>query len=304
MAIAALGYGAACAAASGRTVAITFDDLPYAAGGGDPADGAQAEATTHKLLAILRRRRVPVTAFVIGRRVGELGDSGPRILRQWLQSGFDLGNHTFSHPDIDTLSLEAIESEIVSGEAAFAPMVRAVGKKLEFFRFPMNHTGDTAEKHEALAQFLKTLGYRLATCTIDTSDYQFNQAYVRLLGEGNSEQAARLRREYLTYSAAEIDYYAGLNKKVLGYEPPEVMLLHANQLNGDTLGQILDLFQKRGYRFVSLAKAQSDPAYRQPETYATKFGPMWGYRWAAERQVKIDGRLEPDPPQWIVDAAK
>lgn len=301
---AVLAFCAACAAAPGKTVAITVDDLPYAAGGGDPADGVQAEAATHKLLDALRRRRVPVTAFVIGRRVEELGPSGPAILRQWLQSGFDLGNHTYSHPDIDALPVEEIESEIVRGEAAIAPLVEAAGKKLEFFRFPMNHTGDTAEKHEALAQFLKARGYRLATCTIDTSDYQFNQAYVRLLSKGDAEQAARLRREYLTYSAAEMDYYAGLDRQALGYQPPEVMLLHANRLNGDVMGQILDLFRARGYRFVSLTEAESDPAHRQPDSYVTKFGPMWGYRWAAERHVKVDGRLEPDPPRWIVDLAK
>jgi hypothetical protein len=31
---------------------------------------------------------------------------------------------------------------------------------------------------------------------------------------------------------------------------------------------------------------------------------MWGYRWARERNVKVDGSLEPEPPPWIGEYAK
>jgi hypothetical protein len=43
------------------------------------------------------------------------------------------------------------------------------------------------------------------------------------------------------------------------------------------------------YRFVSLGAAQSDAAYRTPDTYFTKYGPMWDYRCARERDVKVGG---------------
>ena len=95
-----------------------------------------------------------------------------------------------------------------------------------------------------------------------------------------------------------------LNKQVFGYEPPQVMLLHDNRLNADVIEQVLRLFQQKQYRFVSLEVAQSDAAYRTPETYITRFGPMWGYRWAAGRNVKVNGNLEPDPPKWISQYAK
>jgi hypothetical protein len=87
---------------------------------------------------------------------------------------------------------------------------------------------------------------------------------------------------------------------VFGYEPPEVMLLHDNRLNADMINELLALFEQKHYSFVSLDSALSDSAYRTPDTYVTSYGPMWGYRWAAERGVKVDGRLEPDPPDWIL----
>jgi hypothetical protein len=108
----------------------------------------------------------------------------------------------------------------------------------------------------------------------------------------------------LAYTSAEIDYYAALNKQVFGYEPPQVMLLHDNRLNAELIEQVLQFFVEKKYRFVSLDAAQSDGSYQTPETYITKFGPMWGYRWASERNVKVNGSLEPDPPKWILQYGK
>jgi hypothetical protein len=62
--------------------------------------------------------------------------------------------------------------------------------------------------------------------------------------------------------------------------PPEVMLLHHNRLNADSIGAALGLFEWRRYKFVTLTEALSDNAYRTPDSYKTKFGPMWGCRWA------------------------
>lgn len=284
--------------AQSRAVAITVDDLPYAAGGVS-AVKSQAAIVNRKLLGSFRKRKIPVTGFSIQKQVEELGPIGVSLLKLWIQAGFDLGNHTYSHGDINNLSTESIEDEIVRGESAIAPLMNQARKRLEFFRFPFNHTGDSKTKHDAIAEFLARRGYRVAVCTIDTSDYVFNQAYVRILANHDDAKARRLRGEYLAYSSAEIDYYAGLNERVLGYEPAEIMLLHDNRLNGDSIGGVLDLFEKKGYKFVTLNQALSDNAYRAPDEFITRFGPMWGYRWAAERNLKVDGRLEPEPPAWV-----
>jgi peptidoglycan-N-acetylglucosamine deacetylase len=292
-----------------RTVAITVDDLPYAGGAFTatdvPKEISQAEKINRNLLAAFKSHRIPVTGFVIQQRVESVPfSSGAKILKEWVRQGFDLGNHTYSHPDINGLSVEQIENEIVRGESTIGPLLKEAGKKIEFFRFPMNHTGDTKEKHDVIAAFLQERQYKLATCTIDTSDYIFNDAYLRILAKADHKAAEKLRLEYLAYTSAEIDYYAALDKQVFGYEPPEVMLLHDNRLNADTIEQVLVLFVQRGYRFVSLGEAQADAAYRTPETYITKWGPMWGYRWAKVHEIKVNGRLEMDPPRWVTEYGK
>jgi peptidoglycan/xylan/chitin deacetylase (PgdA/CDA1 family) len=287
-----------------KTVAITFDDLPYewydATHKLDSGDARQAALVNQKILASLARHAAPATGFVNQLKVEQLGtNQGAAMLKPWTNGSFALGNHLYSHTDANGLWVEQIEDEIVRGEATIVPLMKAAGKKLEFLRFPYNHTGETREKHDAVAAFMAKRGYRLAPCTIDNSDWEFTWAYVKMLAKHDDTSIAKLRAEYLAYTSAEIDYYAALNKQVLGYEPPEIMLLHANQLNAEMLDEVLALFEKKGYRFVSLSEAEADPIYKQPDAFITSYGPMWGYRWAKERGIKVDGKLEPEVPEWV-----
>jgi len=48
------------------------------------------------------------------------------------------------------------------------------------------------------------------------------------------------------------------------------MLLHANHLNAGVIDGILRVFEEKGYQFVTLAAAQSDPAYKTPDTFISK----------------------------------
>jgi hypothetical protein len=132
----------------------------------------------------------------------------------------------------------------------------------------------------------------------------FAAAYNQMLARHDDASAVRLRADYLAFTGVQIDYFNRLNKQVFGYEPPQIMLIHDNQLNADVIEDLIALFEQRKFRWVSLSEAEADPAYKIPETFITKYGPMWGYRWAKERNVKVDGSLETEPPQWIADYGK
>ncbi len=87
---------------------------------------------------------------------------------------------------------------------------------------------------------------------------------------------------------------------MFGRETAHVLILHVNRINAEVLDAVLRLFEERGYRFVTLAEAQGDAAFRSADTLVTKFGPMWGYRWARALGAKIDGSKESEPPEWIL----
>jgi peptidoglycan/xylan/chitin deacetylase (PgdA/CDA1 family) len=290
-----------------RTVAITVDDLPCADCApakptGSPHRWAMTETNKH-LIAGLARAHAPVTGFAIAQEVEQDGRAGQHVLRLWLHAGLDLGSHSYSHPNFTDISTEQMESDVAHADSILRPVLKANDRTLEFFRFPYNHTGDTEAKHDDFAAYLKTHGYQVATCTIDTSDYIFAAAYARALGSKDSTLAKRIRREYLAYSATEIDFYAALNRRVLGYEPPEVLLIHDSLLNANSIGDLVALFRNRGYRFVSLKEAQQDPAYAIPDTYVTKYGVMWEYRWAEERDLGHLEIHESEPPDWVTNYA-
>ncbi|HUZ97665.1 MAG TPA: polysaccharide deacetylase family protein [Edaphobacter sp.] len=282
--------------AQSPSVALTFDDLPAAG----TSDTTEIRAINLAILNSLDRHHAPATAFVIGQNAHLTSESWP-MLEEWKHRGYTLGNHTWSHPNFADLTIVQEEDDILKGERAIAPLL-APG--IKFLRFPYNGTGDTSEKHDAILSFLKAHHYQIATCTIDNEDYVFAAVYNKMLARHDADAAARLRAAYLDYTATEIDYYTHLHKQIFGREIPHVMLLHASRLNADMINQVLALFTVRGYQFVTLTQAQSDPGYATPDTYATKYGPMWGYRWAKELGISLKNNHETEPPTWISEYGK
>ena len=250
----------------------------------------------------------PAIGFVVESRVQEMGSSqGPELLSQWADRGYELGNHTLSHTISDDLTVGQFEQEVVAGETSFAAALAKVGKTPRYFRFPESHTGDTRDKHDAIAVFLAQRGYKVAVCTVENEDFAFNTAYRKMLSNKDGTSAAKLRTDYLAYTSAEIEYYAGVHKQIFGREIPQVMVLHVNRLNADVMGKLLELFEIKQYRFATLDEVLSDPAYKTPDAFIARFakhGPMWGYRWAEELGVKVDGSLESEPPAWVFQYIK
>src|SRR6185369_6082124 len=135
---------------------------------------------TAQLLKPFREQRIPVIGFVNAGRVPQLGEGGLRqILDLWLDTGADLGNHTYSHLNINRVPFSQYTADIVKGEPIVRAALAAHGKKLEFFRHPFLFTGSTPETKRALADFLDGHRYRVAPVTLDNNDYQFAALYTR-----------------------------------------------------------------------------------------------------------------------------
>lgn len=283
-----------------KLVAITFDDLPFA--NATPQGIIEAVQADKAIRRALARHRVPATGFVTEKNVKALGASGPSILRGWLRDGFELGNHGGNHVSSNNLDIAGVRQEIIAGEETLMPLAREFDRPVKFYRFANNHVGDAEPKRTAIEGVLAERGYRLAASTIDTSDYLFDRAYARAVNDRAMRH--RIERAYLDHSRTQIRYYQDLNRQVLGRAPPAIMLLHSNRLNAAILDRLLAVFRSEGFAFISLSQAQADVAYRTPPVFATRFGPMWGYRWARERRVRVDGSKEQEPPAWLQSYAE
>src|ERR1700751_3067671 len=116
-----------------RQVAITIDDLPAGAANSLPA--ATITEMTTKLLGTLRDQKIPVVGFVNEKKLYKVGEVDQRIqaLRMWLDYGFDLGNHTFSHASLNRVGLQAWEDEVVQGESVTRLLLDEHKMKLRYF---------------------------------------------------------------------------------------------------------------------------------------------------------------------------
>ena len=279
-------------------MAVTIDDLPYV----NFADGpylTNARAGTAKILSTLKKHKVPAVGFVNEHML----NSGERIslLRQWVDAGMVLGNHTYSHPDFNRLTVEQFEEEIAKGDVVTRQLMRSRGPYQLYFRHPMTHTGDTREKKEAIEKFLSARGYKITPHTIENSDFIFNVGYAQALNKGDKALAQRLRDAYLDFTIAATEFAEKISPEVFGREIPQLLVIHSNAINADCLDELLQKLEARGYKFVSLDQVMADPAYQTKDTFVTKSGPTWLLRWSKSKGMDLDFSADPDPPKWVMD---
>ena len=282
-----------------RKMALTFDDLPYAASVGQPWQ-PNAERVTKQTLAVLKQYRAPAIGFVNEINVEGL-EARIALLREWLDAGMTLGNHTYSHRDFNRETIERFQEEITRGEVITRRVMADYNRELRYFRHPATHTGDTREKKETIESFLTARGYRVTPHTIENSDFMFTVPYSRALQRKDDAELKRLRATYLDYTLAATEFAEKISPQIFGREIPQTLLLHVNDINADCLDELLQRLAARGYEFISLDEAMADPAYRTRDTLVSEYGPTWLWRWMRSLGMNVSFEADPEPPGWIVD---
>jgi peptidoglycan/xylan/chitin deacetylase (PgdA/CDA1 family) len=215
----------------------------------------------------------------------------------WLDAGLELGNHTYSHRDLNTVPLDEFEADVLRGEVVTRRLVAAKGRALRYFRHPFLHVGGALDKRRAFETFLAKHGYIVAPVTVDNDDFVYAAAYAAALRAGDADRAARIADDYLRYMLEVFSYFEEVSRRVTGRDIAHVLLLHVNALNADRFGALADALVRRGYRFVPLAEALEDPVYRLPDEFVGAPGNSWFNHWeitAGRKPVPT-----PPPPLWI-----
>jgi peptidoglycan/xylan/chitin deacetylase (PgdA/CDA1 family) len=276
---------------STRRVAITIDDLPRGGDGGSQ-QLADVLAMTEKLMRPFRTEKIPVIGFVNARSEAELGEAGLRqVLDRWLDAGATLGNHSHSHLNINNVPLGTYTDDIAKGEPAIRAALNPRGQTLRYYRHPFLFTGPTDEIKRGLQSYLDVHGYRIAPVTIDNADYMYAALYMK------PEFRDRVRKEYVRYMESVVSFFETRSVEVVGHEFPQILLIHASEMNADLMPELLAMLKKRGYTFVTLDHALADPAYTLPEHYVGRNGFSWIHRWSQTKGMPNKG--EPDPPEWV-----
>lgn len=196
-----------------REVALTFDDGPG--------------PYTPRILTVLERMDAPATFFVIGR----WARAYPKLIARETRDGFEIGDHTETHPPMAALSPALQQSEVVDAATA---IVTAGAPYPRLWRPPYGSF------NSATLQILHQLRMLMVLWSADTSDY-------------------------LRPGVKRIVYVA-----VSGAQPGAIILMHDGGGNraetAAALPRIILLLRQRGYQLVTVSQLLADdpPPTGQP----------------------------------------
>lgn len=134
-----------------KTVVLTFDDGP--------------SPYTPRILAILKAEQVPATFFVIGNQAIRYPDE----LKTMYDQGDEIGNHTFTHPDLQTLPSWRIREELNLTELL---VIHQTGHNTRLMRPPYLGSDVLSASSKTLVHRLVGQGYLVAGEDTDTSDWR------------------------------------------------------------------------------------------------------------------------------------
>lgn len=249
-----------CAA---QKLAITFDDLPL---NGELPPGVTRVEITKNTLAILKQQHLPAVYGFINAKKLEGSTDGAEALKMWAAEE-PVGNHTYSHLDLNQNTPEAFEREIAENEPVLELLKPSTGSApssgndWHWLRYPFLREGDTLEKRNAVRDYLKAHGYKIAQVTLDWEDYLWNSAYARCFAKNDAKSIEWLRASYLETASKYIDLNRELAKMLFGHDINYVLLMHLGSFSSTILPDALDLLKKKGLTLVTLQEAESDPVY-------------------------------------------
>jgi peptidoglycan/xylan/chitin deacetylase (PgdA/CDA1 family) len=245
------------ASAGAQRIAFTFDDLP--AHGPLPPGETRIEVATQVLKALKKAHMPPVYGFINGLAVQEHPETAA-VLAAWRAAGNLLGNHTWSHMNLNQHSLQEFEQDTEKNEGLLELQMK--GADWKWLRFPFLAEGDTAPKKMGFRVYLAERGYRIAGVTASFADYEWNEPYARCEAKHDGKAIHWLERSYLKAAEEDIGYRRAMAQKLSGGDIPYVMLMHLGAFDARMLPRLLRVYRERGFTFVTLEEAEKDPFYK------------------------------------------
>lgn len=242
-----------------QEIAITLDDLPYL--GPSRTSPAEGLRIVQNINEALKKHDITATGFVVGRQINRKSRSA---LQAFVDAGHSVANHSWSHPDYDTLTTKAFRDETARTDRALSPWMS--GPK--YYRFPYLREGKTEASKTAATQVLADLGYLNVPVSIDNDEWRYNQSYVDARAQGQDAAAQHIAALYIAHMQDRTAHFQQLSQAALGRDVKHILLLHMNKINADHLGTLLDWYASQGWAFITVEDAMKDPLYSAPDIYA------------------------------------
>ncbi|SRR6266496_205980 len=184
----------------GPYIAMTFDDGPHA-------------TNTPKLLDMAAKRHIKLTFFVLG----ECIEQNPDVLRREMAEGNEIGNHSWSHPNLARLSDEGVRTQLQRTEDI---IVKTIGARPKLMRPPY---GELTKRQRQWVN--RDFGYKIILWDVDPLDWK---------RPGSDVVARRI---------------------IAGTRPGSIILSH--DIHPPTIAampQVFDTLLEKGFKFVTVSE--------------------------------------------------
>ncbi len=280
---------------SGPQISITMDDFFW-----QNAVHQTAAERNKAILGALKSHNVSAAIFVIGKNVEDV--EGKTLLNEWNSAGHLIGNHTYSHRNLNTpeMTLESYQQDTARADE----ILKNFSRFQKYFLFPFLKEGDTVEKRDGFRAFLKQHGYRTGHVTIDTADWAISPRLQERLKADPRADLKPYRNFYLDHMWERAEYYDSRSRQVLGRSVRHTLLCHYNLVNGLFLGDVIEMFKSKGWQFVSPVDAMADPVFSAtPNILPAGNSILWAL--AKEKgMAEISGRVPELDGDMVVEKMK
>ena len=260
-------------------IAITIDDFDLF----DASPQVARKRNRALLNALSARSNLKAAAFPAGRNIDS--EFGKSLVREWGDAGHMIGNHTYSHWFYPNRGFDEFSQDVLRLE----PLIKDMPGFTKLFRFPALKEGDTIERRDKVRAFLKEHDYRMGYVTVDASDWYIDQRLRARLAQDPKAEVSAYKDYFLNHLWDRASFYDNLSRKALGRSVKHTLLLHHNVLNELFLGDVLGMFQSRGWRLITAQDAFTDPVFSaEPNTLPAGESIIWAL---AKETGKFNGML-------------
>ncbi len=235
---------------------MTVDDLPVHS---DLPRGVSRVDIVRKMLKSLRSNSIPEVYGFINAYWLEKEPALAEIFQLWTEAGFPLGNHTYSHKNLNDVSVAEFQNEIIKNENALQAYSGQMPWK--YFRFPFLGEGGSRRKHSEIRSFLQQRGYTIAEVSLDFQDWAWNDAYARCVNKNLSVRVQDLKNIYLKHAVEQLKKSETLSQKLFKRSMDQILLLHGGAFTAVMMDDLIATFKQEGVQFIPLSEATRDPAY-------------------------------------------
>jgi len=177
-------------------------------------------------------------------------------------AGFPVGNHTFSHPNLENVETRAYTADIARMDQRLTELDLDGGSPslTRTFRYPYLAEGDTVEKRNAVRDYLLANGYRIAAVTLDYDDWFWNDVYTRCLARDDVLALEQIRNQASDLALRRLHEAIRLARMIFSRDIRHIMAIHMCAFEADELDAILARYRAAGIRFITLDRAMLDRA--------------------------------------------